>query len=1081
MGEKICPYPGLRPFTQEESIFFKGRDMHIRQVISQLEERKFVLVTGASGDGKSSLVYAGVIPNAMAGFFHAEYSNWVLADFRPERDPLGNLAEVLASRLSLDPGVVRENMQHGFSAVVNLYKSSSHFIDKRGKTWVEASEQERKHLRSRAANLLILADQFEEFFTNTENYSNGKASHGAYTTVNLLLETARIAIQENLPIYVILTMRSDFISQCVAFKHLPEMMGFSQFFVPRLKRNELQQVIEEPARLAGGKIAKRLVEILINELREGFDQLPVLQHCLNSLWHAADNGNQEINFIHLAKVAGIEKTILDEQDLAQFEQWLETQDDSTRVFYEKPSLANVLNTHANMLYGKAYQHFKDNTDWAEKSISHDEALLVIKTTFQCLTRIDGGRSVRNRMSLDSIARIINRPNVSPDTVCGVMNIFRLPSNTFIRPFIDPGDIATQYLPASSVWDITHESLIRNWELLRGWEAEEEQYLLNFHDFETQLHRWVDSGKSPHFLLSPGSLSHFEEWHAQRNLNAHWLVKYDSSKRTLDEKMNQAKATAMLTTEFLGQSRHFITRIERKKRYARRVAFTAFSLSVAVLAVLSFWALREKANAVKQGQIAQTQENLAQRSKKRALWAQKEAEKNAEYANIARAQSEKARLFAEKMGRLADEKIILAYAESQKALFEKQRADQQLAVAQEQKSIADQQRTKAEDATGNARRLSFLATAQALSFKAEKNYNDGQINLLLAYHAYLFNHQNGGNEDDPDIFQALTAAQNLNAVSPVVLEPTSITSTLSVLDGNKLACVSRDGRYSISDIKTSKVISGRDISSPKPVNQAFILGRYALTSCEDMSVTLWGLAPGTKQQLAGHTNYVRAAIILNNKNILVTGCRDKCLRVYELSTSSAQPARMLELDARVTKLAASPDEKQVYAACSNGDVVKWDMSSPSGTLVFSAQDEITGMVLAGKMLVTSTAGGRLVITSTTDNSRWTLEEGHSKIDAIAIDEAPGLLAVSSADKTIRVYHFSTPGLKPYFINRHNQRATELAFDSGKLYALCADNKIRCWETSVGKLAAAVHARINRELTHDEWNNFVGKDIEYQTAR
>ena len=62
--QKICPYPGLRPFNEEESIFFRGREEHIDKIISQLEEKKFVMLTGASGDGKSSLVYAGVIPNA---------------------------------------------------------------------------------------------------------------------------------------------------------------------------------------------------------------------------------------------------------------------------------------------------------------------------------------------------------------------------------------------------------------------------------------------------------------------------------------------------------------------------------------------------------------------------------------------------------------------------------------------------------------------------------------------------------------------------------------------------------------------------------------------------------------------------------------------------------------------------------------------------------------------------------------------------------------------------------------------------------------------------------------------------------
>ena len=96
--ELICSYPGLRPFNEDEAIFFKGRDEHIEQITRQLEEKKFLMLTGASGDGKSSLVYAGLIPNARAGFFKAKFGNWIVVDFRPERSPLKNLADALSDK-----------------------------------------------------------------------------------------------------------------------------------------------------------------------------------------------------------------------------------------------------------------------------------------------------------------------------------------------------------------------------------------------------------------------------------------------------------------------------------------------------------------------------------------------------------------------------------------------------------------------------------------------------------------------------------------------------------------------------------------------------------------------------------------------------------------------------------------------------------------------------------------------------------------------------------------------------------------------------------------------------------------------
>jgi excinuclease UvrABC ATPase subunit len=82
--KNICPYPGLRPFNQDESVFFKGREEHINKIISQLQEKKFIMVTGASGDGKSSLIYAGLIPRAKAGFFKSRFNNWIISDLKPD-------------------------------------------------------------------------------------------------------------------------------------------------------------------------------------------------------------------------------------------------------------------------------------------------------------------------------------------------------------------------------------------------------------------------------------------------------------------------------------------------------------------------------------------------------------------------------------------------------------------------------------------------------------------------------------------------------------------------------------------------------------------------------------------------------------------------------------------------------------------------------------------------------------------------------------------------------------------------------------------------------------------------------------
>ncbi len=185
------------------------------------------------------------------------------------------------------------------------------------------------------ANLLILVDQFEEFFTNEENYVGGVASPLAQITVNLLSETIRLAQRDNLPIWVIFTMRSDYIGQCVAFHGFAELIGESTYFVPRLTREEFQAVIEKPAENNGDPITARLTQRLLNDLGDGIDQLPVLQHALHRIWHAAREGKETMDLIHYALVGGLALHKLPETDRPLFEKYLATLPAEEAAFYQQ--------------------------------------------------------------------------------------------------------------------------------------------------------------------------------------------------------------------------------------------------------------------------------------------------------------------------------------------------------------------------------------------------------------------------------------------------------------------------------------------------------------------------------------------------------------------------------------------------------------------------------------------------------------------------------------------------------------------------------------------------------------------------
>lgn len=582
--EQICPYTGLRSFTEEESLYFKGREEDIDQATIQLQRNKFLMLTGASGDGKSSLIYAGIIPNARAGFLKSKYTQWCVADFRPERTPFHNLCKSIGRQLDIaNINTVHAELNHGFSAIIDLYKNSKRFIDTNSMAWLQADDKGKAALKREAANFIILVDQFEEFFTNPENYNKGVPSRDANLVLNLLLETARIALEEGLPVYIVFTMRSDYIGQCAAFRGLPEYIGFSQFFVPRLNRTQLQQVIEEPAVLSGNRITRRLTERLIHDLTEGVDQLPILQHALNQVWHAADNGKDEMDLIHYAMVGGMPINELPDDQVDKYKNWFEELSPVIKACYHKPDLQNVLDTHTNKLFEQAAGYFTEKTG---QHISEEDAKAIIKTAFICLTKIDQSRAVRNRMTLMEITNILGRPELGTKEVGGVLDIFREPGNTFIRPFMMEDDTESQSLKKTDILDITHESLIRNWEYLEQWAKEEfDNYTISL-DFGKQLNRWEASDQSNGFLLPIGPLTYFENWLKTAKPNAHWIAHYLPEDTDQEAKLAKAKQRLGNARLFLKKSaaKHIVTRTIM--RYGPKRISVAMAL-IAVVTLSSF--------------------------------------------------------------------------------------------------------------------------------------------------------------------------------------------------------------------------------------------------------------------------------------------------------------------------------------------------------------------------------------------------------------------------------------------------------------------------------------------------------------
>ncbi|HEV2763037.1 MAG TPA: hypothetical protein VGV38_08585, partial [Pyrinomonadaceae bacterium] len=448
------PFPGLRPFETEEYLLFFGREGQSDELLARLGRTRFLAVVGTSGSGKSSLVRAGMLPAIRGGLMRGAGSGWRIAIMRPGHDPVGNLSCALASRGVLPEAGGGLEGAAGEAMIESTLRAGSLGL-------VDAVRQARLAAHE---NLLVVVDQFEELFRFRAARSGSSDEAAAF--VKLLLEAAR---QREFPVYVVLTMRSDFLGDCAQFQGLPEAINDGQYLIPRMTRDERRLAITGPVRVARGRIAEPLVSRLLNDVGDNPDQLPILQHALMRTWdywkrHAP--AGEPINVEHYEAVG----TMSDALSLHADEAWGELPDERSRQIAEK--------------------------------------------MFRALTeRGADNRETRRPTRLREIAEIAG---ASEREVVSVVEVFRRAGRSFLMP---PSEVE---LSGESVIDISHESLIRNWGRLKEWVADEAQ--------SARVYRRVAEAAALHAegregLMQEPGLSFALDWRERSRPNAAWGRRY----------------------------------------------------------------------------------------------------------------------------------------------------------------------------------------------------------------------------------------------------------------------------------------------------------------------------------------------------------------------------------------------------------------------------------------------------------------------------------------------------------------------------------------------------------------------------
>src|SRR4030095_226021 len=443
------PFVGLRPFESDESLLFFGRQTQTMEILQRLHYYHFVAITGGSGSGKSSLIRAGVIPSLKAGYLVLSRDQWIIAIMKPGQSPIRNLVNAIFEQ---------SDLKH-----VGL--SSKELEKKISKQGTDAVLEFLKSFIRSNSNLLLLVDQFEELFRFSIDKKDFNKTDEAISFVNILLELSR---QTELPVYVMTTMRSDFIGDCEQFYGLPEAMNQSQYIVPRLNRIQLENIIEGPIRLYSGNINPALTARLLNDAQLVKDELPLLQHALMRIWDTEKiiDKNGELDLGDYKRIGGIEK---------------------------------ALSNHA---------------DEALQGMSAAE-LNLTKKIFQALTGIDeNGRKIRRPARLNELQAV---SGADKEIILSIINRFIEGNKCFlvINKLENENDLLI---------DISHESLIRQWSILNAWVDEEAESGKMFLRLSESARLYSENKKD---LLAGNELHQILQWFYSFSPGKKWTQRYDS--------------------------------------------------------------------------------------------------------------------------------------------------------------------------------------------------------------------------------------------------------------------------------------------------------------------------------------------------------------------------------------------------------------------------------------------------------------------------------------------------------------------------------------------------------------------------
>lgn len=1019
------PYPGIRSFDTIESSLFFGREKHTYELLKVLTKSHFIVISGASGSGKSSLVKAGLIPE-----LKKVSQNWSSISFRPGNQPLANMSDALFD-LFQEYGV--DNKQVGnFKDVERILKKGEgellNFFDEIGFN----------------DSLLIYVDQFEEIFRYRDDEYISSSKEDSEYFVNLLVELSK---QRARPVFVVLSMRTDFLSDCTEFAELPDMINDGHYLIPKMTLEEKEEVVHGPARYAGAEISEELSDLLRKHILEYDISLPVLQHALMRTW----------------------------------EYWLinAEQDQAVDVEHYKAigTVTDALSVHAEQIYG---------------SLPNKELKLVTEKLFKSLTHLgEDNRGTRRPARLDEICKITG---AHEEDVIAVIDEFRAEGNSFLMP------VHTQRLNSSSIIDISHESIMRVWIRLVEWvneETESAQLYLRLSK-SAELYQEGKTG----LLVNP-DLQLALKWQQENKPNETWALRYDPAfERTmayLEYSRKEFEKAAAAREE--RQKRNL-----RRTRYIAIFLGAASIISISFLIValnLKIKAEASEKKALSSEKIAVEESKAADEQKKEAISHKKIAEQQQMIANEERRMAEEQKVYALLQRKEAIYQKSIALQSKNEAVIAKNKAEELQIEAERlrdsalvQKKRAEEQKIRAEYSEARTDTLRRLAIAKSLSVQALKVYQNNKkaknlskeqadLPLILAYQAYYFNKKYHGNAYDPDIYAALSEVSN----SSINIRGQNIHT-----DAVRDVAVSTDGKYfvSCSDDGSVKKFNFSDPENPvsyrMPKNDdQYIFRAVAIDQKDDLTVAgtydgkilVWSSPQNFKTMLLGHKSSVNQLLVLQKTGMLISVSNDGFVRSWKLNDFQSSSKIVYQSSEKLIACVANANESKLAVGSENGTVRIFNTSDYSMAETFQSKEgKIYSLdwIENGDLLI-GYASGKIEMRK--NGSIKSIFAHVSGVNDIQFDNQNKRMLTCGYDGKVKIWDYNNLDAEPAIIDGHNNWVYCLALSADNSMVLSggADKGLLLSKINIEDLKTTIRKNVSANMSYKNWLNYVGQDIDY----